>query len=79
MLYATLIDSAELMKLYADVRLGACLGMIEGITPKTLDEILVRGMPGVITTENRGAVNPSRRDRCRSEMIRYVLAGTKKA
>lgn len=79
MLYATLIDSAELMKLYADVRLGACLGMIEGITPKTLDEILVRGMPGVITTENRGAVNPSRRDRCRAEMIRYVLAGTKKA
>ena len=75
MLYATLIDTRELLSLYADVRLGACLGIIEGVTPKTLDEILVRGMPGVISTENRGAVIPSRRDRCRAEMIRSVLAG----
>ncbi|MBQ8524656.1 MAG: ATP--guanido phosphotransferase [Clostridia bacterium] len=75
MLYATLIDTSELVKLYADVRLGACLGIIDRVTPKTLDEILVRGMPNVITLENRGAVNANRRDRCRAEMVRYVLAG----
>ena len=79
MLYATLIDSAELMSLYADVRLGVCLGIIDGITPKLLDEILVRGMPGVISCENKGAVNANRRDRCRAEMVRRVLAGDAKS
>ena len=75
MLYAVLMDSKELTKLYADVRLGACMGIIEGILPKTLDEILVRGMPAVITLENKGAVNSARRDKCRADMIKRVLSG----
>lgn len=75
MLYAVLMESRELLKLYADVRLGACLGMLDGVTPRALDEILVRGMPAVLTSENRGVVNSARRDRCRAEMVRQVLSG----
>ena len=75
MLYATLVDTAELMKLYSDVRLGASLGMIEGLAPSKLDEMLVRCMPGVISSENKGVTTPARRDRVRAEMIRSVLSG----
>ena len=78
MLYATLVDTAELMRLYADVRLGASLGIIEGVTPSTLDEMLIRGMPGVLTTENKGLTTPGRRDMARAEMIRSVLSGSEK-
>lgn len=76
MLYATLVDTAELMKLYADVRLGASLGIIDGITPSKLDQMLVRGMPGVLTSENKGVTTPGRRDAVRAEMIRSVLSGS---
>lgn len=78
MLYATLVDTAELLKLYADVRLGASLGIIEGISPCTLDEMLIRGMPGVLTSENNGLTTPLKRDAARAEMIRSVLAGATK-
>lgn len=75
MLYATLVDSAELAKLYAAVRLGAALGMIEGLSPSVLDKMLIHGMSGVLMSENEGVRTPSERDRARADMIRRVLTG----
>ncbi len=79
MLHALLIDTEELMKLYADVRLGACLKMIDNVTPNMLDRILIGGMPDVLTVESGCAAEPLARDRARAQMIRRVLSGADRA
>ncbi len=75
MLYAVLMDSSEMTKLYADVRLAASLGMIDGLSVNTLDKMLIHGMPGVLTEENENVKTPTDRDRERANMIRRVLNG----
>ena len=79
MLYATLVDSAELFRLYADVRLGASIGIIEGVKLSNLDKMLISGMAGVIMDENEGVKTPAERDRARADMIRRALAGGKES
>lgn len=75
LLYAVLLDSTELAKLYTDVRLGVALGIIEGVSVNTLDKILVTGMSGVIMSENEKVRTPRERDRARAEAVRRVLGG----
>jgi protein arginine kinase len=75
MLYATLVDSAELFRLYADVRLGTSLGLIKGVKLSSLDKMLISGMAGVIMNENCDVKTPLDRDKVRADMIRRVLAG----
>lgn len=75
LLYAVLLDSTELAKLYTDVRLGVSLGIIEGVSVNTLDKILVTGMSGVIMSENEKVRTPRERDRARAEAVRRVLGG----
>lgn len=77
MLYAVLTDSEEMLRLYADVRLGACLKMIDNVTPSMLDRILISGMPAVLASN--GSSEPASRDRARADMIRRVLSGTQKS
>ncbi len=79
MLYAVLMDSSELAKLYADVRLGASLGIIEGLPIHLLDKMLVCGMAGVLMSENKNIRTPHERDLARAEMVRQVLSGGKTA
>lgn len=75
MLYAVLMDSAEMTQLYADVRLAVSLGLIEGLSVNVLDKMLICGMPGVLTEENENVKTPTDRDRERANMIRRVLSG----
>lgn len=79
MLHAILIDTEELMKLYADVRLGACLGMIENVTPNMLDRILISSMPSVLTVESGCVAEPLSRDRARAQTVRKILSGADRA
>jgi len=73
MMYATLIDTTEMLKLYSDVRLGISLGFIEGATESTADEILVRCMPATVMTEHENIKTPEERDGCRADTIREIL------
>lgn len=73
MLYATLIDSKEMFRLYADVRLGASLKIIDCIKTEQLDEMLIRGMSATLMCENKEAKTPAQRDRARADLIRRVL------
>lgn len=75
MLYATMIDSSELFRLYADVRLGVSIGIIKGIKTSVLDRILISGMPGVLMSENKDIKTPNDRDKARAELIRRILSG----
>ncbi len=46
--HAFMLSSAELLSLYADVRLGICLGLIEGIGTETLDSLLIECLPATL-------------------------------
>lgn len=46
--YARLLDSQEAMQLLSDVRLGLDLGLIEGISVRVLNELLVLTRPGCL-------------------------------
>ena len=72
MMYATRIDSAELISLYSDVRLGAALNLVS-LPIEALDEMLMRGMPNTICTENKGVLSPAERDRARAAIVREIL------
>ncbi len=75
MMYATMIDTNEMMRLYADVRLGAALGIIDGASLSELDKMMVRGMAANLTCENKEIKTPEERDRARAELIRRILSG----
>ena len=75
MMYATMIDTAEMLRLYADVRLGAALGIIEGVSVSALDEMMVRSMAATLMCENREIKSPAERDHARAELMRKVLSG----
>lgn len=47
--YATRLTGEELYNLYANLRLGASLGLLDSITPEKVDELLFSCLPGVIT------------------------------
>ena len=83
MLYATLIDTVEMLRLYSDVRLGASLGIIDCVKTDQLDEMLIRGMPATLMQEHDDIKTTTDRDRARADMIRRVLnknaAGFKKS
>ncbi len=78
MLYAVLMDSEELSRLYADVRLGAAMGIIDSLPLHLLDKMLVCGMAGVLMSENENIRAPRDRDKARAEMVRQVLSGAAK-
>lgn len=72
MMYATRIDSAELLSLYSDVRLGSALNLIDFPAEK-LDEMLMRCMPNTICAEHEGVTSPADRDRTRAEVIKEIF------
>ncbi|MBQ8402324.1 MAG: ATP--guanido phosphotransferase [Clostridia bacterium] len=78
LLYARRMESAELLRLYTNLRLGASMKLLDGITPTMADRMLVESMPGTLTLhaglENDSAV----RDRTRAERIREILGEDKK-
>lgn len=75
MMYAAMIDTSEMLRLYANVRLGAAMGLIEGVSVSLLDEMMVRSMAATMMCENRDVKTPEERDRARAELMRKVLSG----
>ncbi len=70
--YAEFMDTAEMIKLYSTVRLGAALGMTDGIGCHVLDEMLLSSMPATVTVSD-GAKTASDRDAARAAGIREKL------
>ncbi len=74
MKFARTMDSEELFRLYADVRLGAAMGIIDGTSAPSLDRILIAGMPAVMAVNNKECEKAGERDRARAGMVREMLA-----
>ncbi len=72
--YAETMTTKEMLELYSRVRLGATLGMTDGITETRFDEMLFSSMPATIVAEAGGKVTtPMDRDIARAKKIREAL------
>ncbi len=72
--YARVMSSKEFMKLFADVRLGISLGLIEGISYEKLGEIMIGILPANLVMSNGGkALGDFERDVMRAEYIRNEI------
>lgn len=73
MRYAELLGTKELFELYSKVRLGAALGMTDGVSCEMLDGLLFTSMPATITAEAGDAVKtPLDRDAVRAAKARAL-------
>ena len=76
--YASMISSEEFFSLYADLKLGIALGLIDSISDETLNTLLINVLPATLTqnapsTPKSGA----ERDRQRAAFIKQALEVSK--
>lgn len=74
-LYAERMDSDELMKLYANIRLGVAMGCITETDFETLDRLRIEGQRAALTA--RFSLDPNdsaERDRVRAKFVRETIA-----
>lgn len=71
--HARMLDSQETMKLLSDARLGVDLGLLQGITLKALNELLVLTQPGCLQYLKGTALSPYERDLERAVQIQKYL------
>lgn len=74
MKYAWILSSDEMLRLYADVRLGVSLGIITEIDEKGLDSLIFECMPATLCVSAGGELPGDKRDRLRAQKIRERLA-----
>ncbi|MGB9867444.1 MAG: protein arginine kinase [Bacillota bacterium] len=70
---ARIITSDEALRLWSDVRLGVCLGLIKSLPLERLDQLLVLTRPGYIQRSAGEKLEPLQRDIRRAKMIRELL------
>jgi len=71
--YAEIMDSKEAAQRLSDVRLGIDLGLIEGLSPKIMNELLVMTQPGYLQQHYGRALSPDERDAHRAKLFRERL------
>lgn len=72
--YARVMSSKEFLKLYADVRLGIALGLVENLDYETLGDILIGVLPANLTVNNGGKnISEYERDILRADYIRKTI------
>ncbi|MBR6514375.1 MAG: ATP--guanido phosphotransferase [Clostridia bacterium] len=69
--YAYSVTSEEFIDLYARVRLGVYLGIIEGVSYEALDELFCSVMPCTLSMGEQ--LSPAERDIKRAQIIKTVL------
>ncbi len=77
--HAFLMSSAEFIKLFADVRFGISLGIVEDISYEQLGTLLVDTMPATLTLSSESTPkNEFARDKLRAQRIKLALHRTAK-
>ncbi len=75
--YAYMISSSEFIKLFADVRFGIALGLINDITYEQLGTLLVDVMPATLTLSSETTPkSEAARDKLRAQRIQACLSKT---
>ena len=70
---ARVISSRELMDLLSDVRLGVDLGLLDGVTRRDLNEIMLASQPASLQKTSGKQLSDTERDVLRSELVRKKL------
>jgi len=70
---ARIISSEESLKLLSDVRLGAAMGLLEGINPDKLTNMMQMIQPAYLQKLSGEELRPDMRDQKRAELIRTQL------
>lgn len=71
--YARRMSSQEALGLFSDVRLGIDLGLIRGLSPRILQELLVRIRPAHLQWAAGRDMGPDERDAFRAELVRQRI------
>ena len=73
--HAGIMDSKEALQRLSDVRLGVHLGIIQNVSPQTLNELIVMAQPGFLQQVAGAKLSPEERDIKRAQLIREKLTG----
>ena len=73
LMYAGHLSSREIVKMYAEMRYAAVLGL-SGVPTGKLDEMLIRSLPNTVAAENNAADDADARDKARADTVRKILA-----
>lgn len=73
--YARRMNSQEALDLLSQVRLGVCLGILQGPDLKTVNELLVMSQPAHIQVVEKRDLKEEERDLVRARYIRQRLGG----
>jgi len=71
--HASIMDSKEAAQRLSDIRLGADLGLLPGVTQEVLNELMVMTQPGFLQHTFNEKLGPEQRDLRRAELIRMKL------
>lgn len=69
------IDTAEAMSLLSDLRLGVSIGLIDGIGFETLNGLMTKIQPSLVSGTGGGNLSGNERDALRANIIRQALVG----
>jgi protein arginine kinase len=72
--HAVILDSKEAMQRLSDVRLGLDLGLIQGLSHRTLNELMVMTQPGYLQKLAGGLLSTEDRDIRRAQLFRERFA-----
>ncbi|MFC4098298.1 protein arginine kinase [Paenibacillus xanthanilyticus] len=71
--HASIMESKESAQRLSDVRLGIDLGLIQHVTPKAMNELMVLTQPGFLQQNSGEKLTAEQRDIRRAELIRQHL------
>lgn len=78
--HAYMLSSSEFIKLFADVRFGIALGIVQDISYEQLGTLLVEVMPATLTLSSENTPKgESARDKLRAQRIKNLLQNNSKA
>lgn len=76
--YASMLSSEEFFSIYADLKLGIALGLIDSISDETLNTLLINVLPATLTQNAPSAPKSgAERDRQRAAFIKQALEVSK--
>lgn len=67
---AYMMDTEELYRLYADVRMGVAMGICDTVTYTQLDTLLIHCMPATLTARAGESLSAIQRDKARATYLR---------
>ncbi len=70
---ARLLSNNEFMKLISNVRLGAAAGEIKSLSLESIDSLIIKVQPAMLSLEEKKDLTASQREQLRAEIIRNAL------